>query len=593
VSRWWEFSLGLSEAPLEIHAIPAALSRSSKERQQIRDHLAYLDDAPPREALAAWGRALGDAVEGLRAGAGIAICAGPDDLAVHTLPWELLVAPGERLPLSLSEGGAVLRVVEAVALRAPSEAPGGSIVFGWSAAGGRVPHAKHRTALEMARGERSEIHIEEVPDATLKGLGAVCRRLRGEGRPARVLHLLAHGDQSGGASRLRLGSERRPRVVAPLELEHFLGSLEGLSLLSLHVCSGGLMGGPDSLLAAAARSGVGPVIGSEYPLSALGSEDAVAHLFTALLDPDGGAILPALRAARCLLHLQPSASARVEKAHDWASLSLYLPALPEVAAGAGDGDPYFAQRHLDRAQQWKRVRDACQKRESAILLLHGDRKQALYTFLERVWGGLEVERPHRRVNLKILQNMGLPATSEGWEECLMSELPRGAGGLPGRLRAAAREKPIFLLLGGSALDVEALEEFEREALQSFLVERFLPALRAAAPRCPVRLLLALEYPPPAPASIFRRLFRGGGATPAPGQSWVEALYFALCEASPEGCEVSMLPQAESVTWGDIQDYVRNVLHQEPTPAGWARLREAWERSGGRQARFDEVIKLLS
>jgi len=314
--------------------------------QQILAGLDYAagQPAPTAEDYLGWGRAQAAAVGRLgdnllarmdQAGAEQLVIhsgdVGAD--AIHRLPWELLVLPHQHGPLRC--GALLRRVGNARPPPRPRASSSGSLVFGWSAGLRPVPHERHRAALAAAiqRAGLPPETLVEIGDVDPLKLSDAAEALQRAGRPARVVHLLAHGERVGGHTALVLGSRQHPRRANPAQLQDALRSFGRLALVSAHACQFSQAGGGPlgALGPALARAGVGPVVVSQHPLSVDGSCRVAESLFDDLLGPSGsGSLLDATRRAARRLHLDPPAEAAGRVWHDWAALAIFVPRQPSA-----------------------------------------------------------------------------------------------------------------------------------------------------------------------------------------------------------------------------------------------------------------------
>lgn len=198
---------------------------------------------------------------------------------LYNVPWELL---------TLRSTGQALGQLHGCALRwswpqlaPPDPAPGadpaqGKVLFAWSDAGGGVPEAEHRQALQAALGEA----LVELPQANTASLRA---QLSG----VNVLHLLCHGGRADGTLSLMLGDRTKPDLVSADELRSLLSPLaRQLRLVVLSVCQGASAITPDSALGslalAAHRAGCAVVIASRFALSSRDSVRFASTFYAAL-----------------------------------------------------------------------------------------------------------------------------------------------------------------------------------------------------------------------------------------------------------------------------------------------------------------------
>ena len=252
---------------------------------------------------------------------------------LYALPWELLTIgnTGQHL-------GELPQVLvrycwpETETAAAQSQLPeGGRILFAWSAAGGAVPARDHQQAIAHAcrRGNHDfDTGRDVLSDASLERLEMTLAEAMRRGEPVRVLHLLAHGAESGDSFGLCWDRNDCPRaIIDAARLRQLLGPYaEHLRLVVLCACDSGNLGAFGNHLGSLAqnihRVGVESVVASRLPLSIQGSVVFTTHLYGRLLGRPSALEDAYLRARRAL--------ARDTGNLDWASVQLY--ARPE------DGD---------------------------------------------------------------------------------------------------------------------------------------------------------------------------------------------------------------------------------------------------------------
>ena len=321
---WWRF-----QEPLDPRACVLTFDGSTRFRARGREHTLPWDAAawkeilrtlstgrPAPEAMQAWGHEIGQVLAPLlRKSSQLVIRSRhrPDD--VLRLPWELALADPTRdgRPLRLRPFCSVLRQVVGDRPPAPDPGGGGCMLLAWA---GNVPWKHHKEILTLALRRVGGV-LEVLGDVSPQRLQT---RLQDPFRPVRALHLLAHG-VPGTPWKLALEGEDVDAVRLAAALGH-----RALSLVSLVACQRaddpvGLYGVP---LADIARSGVGPVLGSQFELSTAGAEQAFTAFYGALLEK--GSLLEALSRACQDMHANRSHLCRP----DWAGLVLVTPTQEEV-----------------------------------------------------------------------------------------------------------------------------------------------------------------------------------------------------------------------------------------------------------------------
>ncbi len=251
---------------------------------------------------------------------------------LFALPFELLSvrATGQHLG---EMPGVVLRYAWPETTTAP-ERPvprldDGRIVVAWSASGGGVPAGEHIRAITAA-AELGGFEFDTTRDVLQHADLETLDRALGDPHapPVSVLHLLAHGAQSGSVYGLTLDDGEGGRdFIDPRELRQILTPYAGhLRLVVLAACDSSNSGAAGNVLGSIAqsihRAGIQSVIASRFPLSTAGSNVLTRRLYHELLVRPAS-VEDAVRAARADL------LAHTERL-DWAAVQLY--ARPE------DGD---------------------------------------------------------------------------------------------------------------------------------------------------------------------------------------------------------------------------------------------------------------
>lgn len=200
---------------------------------------------------------------------------------LYALPWELLTLRPSGL--SLGQLPALLLTYgwpEARARPAPVEPrpEGGRLLLAWSEAGGPVPYAAHRAAIEASAGPWRAWSPDQdaLADASLASLTGRLAAAREEGRPYTALHLLAHGVAGPDGGALLLSGPAGAARIDPATLRGALSPhLDALRLVLLSACQSSAVGTPGGALGGAAlalhRAGAEAVIGARLPLSVAAS----------------------------------------------------------------------------------------------------------------------------------------------------------------------------------------------------------------------------------------------------------------------------------------------------------------------------------
>jgi hypothetical protein len=251
---------------------------------------------------------------------------------LSALPFEAAMANDDR-PLFLSGKGVVLtRRVRGVFKESTPHWPvTPKVLFIWSAAGGGVPHEKHKESLLNALKPWLPAHdIEkvfvEIGDAKYRDLQRITAA---DGFTH--CHLLAHGMQINKEDDKRFGiALNHPvegcDVISPDKLSEALKGIRCSGVVvTLAACDAGnqtdVINPEKSLAHLLHRDGFPVVVASQLPLTKFGSEILAERFYTDLLS--GLDVREALHRTRVELY-----DKRSETGHDWVSLVGYVQ-LPE------------------------------------------------------------------------------------------------------------------------------------------------------------------------------------------------------------------------------------------------------------------------
>lgn len=216
------------------------------------------------------------------------------------------------------------------------------ILFAWAAPAqvGEVPHEEHARALEAALepwigpddgNDGKAAVLTVLPEVKLADLVQACRAAVDAGKPFTHVHLLAHGYPVGHAHRQRVGialhaSDGDLAEATPEEMKQALSPLAGHAVvITLAACDSANLANTTtsgrSIVHELHVAGFPIVVGSQLPLTKIGSSLMVAMFYRALLA--GTDVRLALHRTRVGLYEQ-----REQTGHDWASLVGYA-RLPE------------------------------------------------------------------------------------------------------------------------------------------------------------------------------------------------------------------------------------------------------------------------
>lgn len=271
-------------------------------------------------APSGWQRVAGEAAAAAAAGQTVVLTIRSAAAEIYALPWELVTLASGRHIGALDH--VLVRYEWPETHTTPSTAgEGGRVVFGWSAAGGAIPAARHQGLITdaCARGNHPfDLRTDVVPHLTIDALGALVSK-----PDVAVLHLLAHGAAAGESTyglMLDAPDGSGPVVVDPGQLRRLLAPhADHLRLVVICACDSGNTGDPGnplgSLAQALHRAGIAAVVASRFPLSVNGSNLLCEAFYDSLLGGPTAVETALLKARRRLL----AESATL----DWASIQLY------------------------------------------------------------------------------------------------------------------------------------------------------------------------------------------------------------------------------------------------------------------------------
>lgn len=235
-------------------------------------------------------------------------------------------------------------------------------------------------------------------------------------------------------------------------------------------------------------------------------------------------------------------------------------------------------RDLDRSPQWGQLIEACGRPDHLFIFLHGDYRQRLNFFAERIAHYLDNEaRSHRVVWSRFKLDGLTPQTAEEWELRLAIALGDGASGrLPPLVHQASQDSPLFLLLGQGPLIEPKMEEID--GLQE-LVSCALPRLiKDAQPLRPIRFLVAIEH---VSDETRQRVMKAA-------DGWRRA----LDRQRRAGLEYLELQEVKFPPWDEVETFVKNA---EPsvTDEMLERIRQDYDRiTQSQQESFEALSRSL-
>jgi tetratricopeptide (TPR) repeat protein len=290
---------------------PIALSAAGRFRSRFGASLPrFVREALPPGELAAAGDALAallplevrEAVEhrlGQNPPLSLWICA--HGAPFKELPWELLRCrfPDGEFRHLVRAGVGIIRRSDTPPPAAPALRRGRpKVLVAWadprSSAYGPLPHLRDEVAhvlkLLRAYGEDA-IAVQELPDATP---AALQRRVRED--PPDLLHWAGHSDLRPSGGVLILQGER-PGEAASLYADELAGWMSAAPprLVLLSSC---LSGGPSAIAEALGATGVGAVLGMQFPVRDESARDFARHFLGALFRT--GDVAEALAAGRSI-----------------------------------------------------------------------------------------------------------------------------------------------------------------------------------------------------------------------------------------------------------------------------------------------------
>ena len=204
---------------------------------------------------------------------------------LYVLPWEVTRSSGSDIYLADYSGVLLRYTVPELGPRSLLDAPPQpGVLFGWSAAGGPVPHDDHREAI-CAAAQDAGVGFRELAAIDQASLEAAL-----DEEPLSVLHLLCHGlpGPGGEPPRLKWGVAEKPAEVTATRLARMLHRhVDSIRLVVLSACGSGDGQGDALFMSSLAqelhKKGIPNVVASRYPLSVRGSRVMVQALYDKLL----------------------------------------------------------------------------------------------------------------------------------------------------------------------------------------------------------------------------------------------------------------------------------------------------------------------
>jgi hypothetical protein len=150
---------------------------------------------------------------------------------------------------------------------------------------------------------------------------------------------------------------------------------------------------------------------------------------------------------------------------------------------------------LDRALQWDKIIRNCKESINTFFLLHGNSRQSLTLFLERIerFLSIEAKRPHTvyRVPFKIEHSEAKSGAE--WENHILYTLSSNSeeGSLVEHLFQKSYDICLFLILGLQPL--HDLKLIHLKGIKELITKSLPKILKETKPRNAIRFLMAIDY----------------------------------------------------------------------------------------------------
>ncbi len=201
-----------------------------------------------------------------------------------------------------------------------------------------------------------------------------------------------------------------------------------------------------------------------------------------------------------------------------------------------------AALRLDRSPQWAAVLEAYQRSEHVFFLLHGQSRQSLGLFVDRVHRFLTEESttPHRVVRVPFKLGDSRATSGAEWGMHMAYALAPGCHGTAAEhLADAAKHKAVLLVLGEHPL--HGLTPAQQDGLREVVCETLPQLLLTGRPAHPVRVLMAIDFDP------------GEESLEAKIDGWAEhQRVLRYCS----------LPEVKFPTWDEVEAYLRHLPRSE-------------------------------
>jgi len=150
---------------------------------------------------------------------------------------------------------------------------------------------------------------------------------------------------------------------------------------------------------------------------------------------------------------------------------------------------------LDRDVQWGNIVRSCKENMNTFFLIHGNSKQNLTLFLERIERFLSTETklPHTVYRVPFKIEHSCPTCGAEWENHILHTLSSNSGEktLVRHLYEKSYHKCLLLILGLQPL--HDLKPLELQGIRDLITKSLPKILKKTKPRCAIRFLMAIDY----------------------------------------------------------------------------------------------------